>query len=173
MSEGSSQLFTQPFFPSDSSTYSDGHTVVGCGLTQEKKDAVNKPRFVGFACSHSEVGAIRLKTLKVLIIHNRSIDTLYWSRKRSSQRRSGEGRRISRLSSVVRNAVPAVNASLNSWGYRHPRVYRVAKVRDPIAASRSTRHQGLEMRMVGTRFHRWQAQEAHECHRLLETAGDL
>lgn len=56
MSEGSSQLFTQPFFPSEASIYSDGDTVVGCGLTQAKKDAVNKPRFVDFACSHSEVG---------------------------------------------------------------------------------------------------------------------
>jgi len=56
MSEGSSQLFTQPLLPSDTSTYSDGHTVIGCGLTQAKKDVVNKPRFVDFACSHSEVG---------------------------------------------------------------------------------------------------------------------
>jgi len=57
MSEGSSQLFTQPFFPSDSSIYSDGDTIVGYGFTQAKKDAANKPRFVDFACSHSEVDA--------------------------------------------------------------------------------------------------------------------
>ena len=61
MSEGSSQLFTQPLLPPDTSTYSDGHTVIGCGLTQVKKDAVNKPRFVDFACSHSEVEITWLK----------------------------------------------------------------------------------------------------------------
>lgn len=55
MSEGSSQLFTQPLFPPDDSVYSDGITIIGCGLTQEKKNAANKPRFVDFACSHSEV----------------------------------------------------------------------------------------------------------------------
>ena len=77
MSDGSSQLFTQPLFPSDSSTYSDGLTVVGCGLTQSKKDRVNKPRFVDFACSHSEVGVRCPKILRVLIIHNRSIVTPY------------------------------------------------------------------------------------------------
>ena len=58
MSEGSPQLFTQPAIPFDSSTYSDGQTIVGCGLTQEKKEAAQKPRFVDFACSHSEVGII-------------------------------------------------------------------------------------------------------------------
>ena len=58
MSEGSSQLYTQPFIPSDTSTYSDGCTIVGCGLTQEKKEAEQKPRFVDFACSHAEVDVI-------------------------------------------------------------------------------------------------------------------
>ena len=56
MSEGSSQLATQPSFHSDSTIHSDGQTIVGCGLTQEKKEAASKPRFVDFACSHSEVG---------------------------------------------------------------------------------------------------------------------
>ena len=56
MSEGPSQLFTQPAAPFDSSTYSDGLTITGCGLTQEKKEAAKKPKFVDFACSHSEVG---------------------------------------------------------------------------------------------------------------------
>ncbi|KAF9778988.1 hypothetical protein BJ322DRAFT_467552 [Thelephora terrestris] len=55
MSEGSLQLVTQPNIPSDSTTYSDGQTLVGCESTQEKKEAANKPRFVDFACSHSEV----------------------------------------------------------------------------------------------------------------------
>lgn len=57
MSEGTSPLFTQPLIPSDSTTYVDGGTVVGCRLTQEKKQAAEKPRFVDFACNHSEVGA--------------------------------------------------------------------------------------------------------------------
>ena len=43
---------------------------------------------------------------RTLISHDRSIDMLYWSRKRSSRRHSGEGKRTSRLSSVVGNAVP-------------------------------------------------------------------
>ena len=66
MSEGSSQLLTQPFLPSDTSTYSDGHTIIGCGLTQAKKDAANKPRFVDFACSHPEVSVRYLKISRLL-----------------------------------------------------------------------------------------------------------
>jgi hypothetical protein len=105
MSEGSSQLLTQPFFPSDTSTHPDGHTIIGCGLTQAKKDATNKPRFVDFACSHSEVGVKPSEIFRTLTAYNRSIDTLYWSQKRSSPRRSGEARRTSRLSSVVGDVV--------------------------------------------------------------------
>ena len=105
MSEGPSQLFTQPFFPSDSSTYSDGNTVVGCGLTQAKKDATNKPRFVDFACSHSEASVRYLEVFGVLTAHNRSTDMLCWSRKRLFRRPFGEGRKILRLSSVVGDVV--------------------------------------------------------------------
>jgi len=159
MSEGSSQLFTQPFFSSDTSTDSDGQTIVGCGLTQAKKDAVNKPRFVDFACSHSEVGVRCLETFKVLIIHNRSIDMLYWSRKRSFQRHSGEGRRISRLSGVVRDAVLGCQHLSYPWGiqtsgsssscedsksYRCITFYKTSKSRsangwDPLAPMASPR----------------------------------
>jgi len=42
---------------------------------------------------------------RTLILRNRSIDMLYWSRKRSSRRHSGEGRRTLRLSSIVGSAV--------------------------------------------------------------------
>ena len=104
MSEGSSQLLTQPVIPFDSSTYSDGQTIVGCGLTQAKKEAVNKPRFVDFACSHSEVGIMCLRVFSTLIVHERSFDMLYWSRKKLSLKCSGEGRRTSRLSNVVGGA---------------------------------------------------------------------
>lgn len=70
MSEGSSQLLTQPCLPSDTSTYSDGHTIVGHGLTQVKKDAASKPRFVDFACSHSEVSVRCLKVFGTLTLLN-------------------------------------------------------------------------------------------------------
>lgn len=76
MSEGSPQLLTQPAIPFDSSTYSDGQTVVGRGLTQEKKEAANKPRFVDFSCSHSEVNARCLSMFNGLITCKRSIGTL-------------------------------------------------------------------------------------------------
>ena len=66
MSEGSSQLLTQPAIPLHSSTYSDGRTVVGCGLTQERKEAANKPKFVDFACDHSEVSIRCSKVLSLL-----------------------------------------------------------------------------------------------------------
>ena len=77
MSEGSSQPFTQPGIPLDSSTYSDGQTITGYGLTQERKEAANKPKFVDFACSHSEVGIRCLKIFTTLIICERSIGMLY------------------------------------------------------------------------------------------------
>lgn len=146
MSEGSSQLFTQPFFPPDSSTYSDGDTILGCGLTQEKKDAANKPRFVDFACSHSEVGVRRFEIFRTLIAHDRSPDMPCWLRKRLYRRRFGEGKRTLVLSNVVSDmALGCQYPSDLIEGDRHPGVHRVAKIRDHFAASRSARDQDLEV----------------------------
>jgi len=146
MSEGSSQLFTQPFFPPDSSTYSDGNTIVGCGLTQAKKDAANKPRFVDFACSHSEVGVRCFETFRTLIAHDRSPGTPFWLRKRLYQRRFGEGKRTLILSNVVGEMALGCQYLPNLIeGDRHPGVHRVAKIRNYFAASRSARDQDLEV----------------------------
>lgn len=146
MSEGSFQLLTQPFVSADSTTYSDGQTIIGCGLTQEKKEAAKKPRFVDFACSHSEVHRY------AVLVTEEVIPKALWGGRENFE--------------IIKHCEYTVlgRQRLNLMKCRYTGIYRIAEVRDPVAAPRFAGDQDHEVRMVGTRPNRWKIKEAHACH---------